>query len=332
MKRFSKKILTLILSMVLVLSMSMQVFAATAPFGSSGGGSNSFNPRGYSIVDGDKQVWLQSNYTHQALSGKTAAAAWSDNITGQYYVTSGDKQMYAWLDKGQSFTNLPYVNHFTSDSNVDVRYFFVVSINDGPFVSVPYAIAVANNLKDSTGNIDAAKGLSAFGTAIRSVTDPDGHTNDWVYPLSFTLKPGTKYTFAYLRGFVSNNGMSLILSKDTTADGQAGYAGVLQYGTTDAERAEWEAHKLDMYQFAKTVTPLGDSTQFKDATTGNYLKVNSVEFKDFYHTCQTYADLTALNDKLTEATTFVNGVTNNDYKLGNYRKTSVQALNTLIAE
>ncbi|MDV3428563.1 MAG: Ig-like domain-containing protein, partial [Bacillota bacterium] len=242
--------------------------------------------------------------------------------------------MYAWLDKGQNSINLPYVNGYTSDPNVDVRYFFVVSINDGPFVSVPYAEAASNNLKDSNENIDAAKGLSAFGSANRNVTDPDGTTNQWVYPLSFTLKPGTKYTFAYLRGFVANNGMSLILSKDTTADGKEGYIGVIQgqKNLTTAEQDQWVAHKNDMYQFAKKVTLL--KTESGETIVGDTTKLplNSVEFADFYHTCQTYADLTALNAKIDEAETFAGGVTDNDYKLGTYRKTSVQALNTLIAE
>lgn len=326
MKKFSKKLFTLILTMVLVLSMSVQVFAATAAFGTAGPGANPFNPRGYSIVEGDTQVWLQSNYTHQTPSGNVVAATWSDTQTGQYYVTSGDKQMYAWVDKGQSGFALPFGRGFTLDPNVDVRYFFVVSINDGPFVSIPYAEAEAKNLKDSNGNIDATQALSTISYPVRDKLhpDPDG-TCQWVFPLNFTLKPGTKYTFAYTRGFVANNGMSFILSPDKTEDGQEGYAGVLQSPTTTAEQDLWEAYKLDIYQYAKTLTPLGTGIN-----TGK--TVYEVGFTDFYHTCQTYADLTALNDKLTEATTFVNGVTDNDYKLGNYRKSSVQALNTLIAE
>ncbi len=327
-KRSSNKFFTLIMSILLMLSIPVQALAATAPFGTAGQGANPFNPRGYSVVEGGTQVWLQSNYIHNALAGNVYGAAWSDTKTGQYYVTSGDKQMYAWLDKGQLTNgfNMPYQRGFTSDPNVDVRYFFVVSINDGPFISVPYAEAAAKNLKDSNGNIDATQGLSAFGYANRNVTDPDGIASQWVYPLNFTLKPGTKYTFAYLRGFAANNGISLILSKDTTADGQSGYAGVLQGPSlTDAEKAEWASHYQDMYQFAKTLTPLGTGVSLGKT-------VYSVEFKDFYHTLQTYADLTALNSKLTEATTFAGSVTDNDYKLGNYRKSSVQALKTLIDE
>lgn len=333
MKRFSKKIFTLILSIVLMLSMSVQVFAATAAFGTAGPGANPFNPRGYSIVEGDKQVWLQSNYTHQASSGNVVAATWSDTQTGQYYVTSGDKQMYAWVDKGQNGFDLPYWRGFTPDQKVDVRYFFVVSINDGPFVSIPYAEAEAKNLKDSSGNIDATQALSTISLPVRDGNhpDPDG-TCQWVFPLNFTLKPGTKYTFAYTRGFAANNAMSFILSPDKTADGKEGYAGVIQGIQSlpptlipKAEQDLWEAHKLDIYQYAKTLTPLGTGIN-----TGK--TVYEVGFEDFYHTCQTYADLTALNNKLTEAAAFADSVTDNDYKLGNYRKSSVQALQTLITE
>lgn len=329
-----RKPIVLILSFMMMISMSMPAFATTAVYGTSGAGANPFNPRGYSIVEdvnGDgtsENVWLQSNYNHHVLVGNTYSAGWSDTKTGQYYVTSGDKQMDAWVDKGQltSGYNMPYVKTFTSDSNIDVRYYFVVSINDGPFVSIPYAQAAAKNLRDSSGNIDASQGLSAFGYATRTIVDPDGTGNQWVYPINFTLKPGTKYTFAYLRGFAANNGMSLILSKDTTVDGQTGYTGVLQGPTlTDAERAEWAAHEQDTYQFAKTLTSLGTG-----ANTGN--TVYSVEFKDFYSTLQTYADLTALNSALSEATTFESSVTDNDYKLGNYRKSSVEALKTLIGQ
>lgn len=333
-KRLSKRLITLIMSAVLMLSITMPASAMTSVFGTAGSGSNPFTPRGYSIVEGGTQYWLDSNYMHnyKRPSDNVHSAVWSDStnpanpLTKIYYVASGDKKMYAWVDKGQltSGYNLPYQRGFTTDSGVDVRNFFLVSINDGPFVTVPYAEAAAKNLKDSNGDIDATQGLSAFGYANRSVIDPDGCTNDWVYPLTFTLKPGTKYTFTFARGFAANNGMSLILSPDKTADGQSGYTGVLQGPTlTDAERAEWTAHKSDIYQYVYGLTPLG--TGVNTAKT-----VYSVEFKDFYHTLQTYADLTALNSILTEASTFANNVTDNDYKLGNYRKSSVEALKTLI--
>lgn len=326
-----RKPIVLILSFMMMISISMPAFATTSPYGTSGAGANPFNPRGYSImedVNGDgtaENVWLQSNYNHHVLVGNTYSAGWSDTQTGQYYVTSGNKQMDAWVDKGQltSGYNMPYIKTFTSDPNVDVRYDFVVSINDGPFVSIPYAVAAEKNLKDSNGNIDATQGLSAIGYATRSVIDPDGTGNQWVYPLNFTLNPGTKYTFAYLRGFAANNGMSLILAQDTTADGQTGYTGVLQGPTlTDAERAQWAAHNQDIYQFAKTLTPLGTGVN-----SGN--TVYSVDFENFYSTLQTYADLTALNSALSQAAAFENSVTDNDYKLGNYRESSVDALKTL---
>lgn len=333
-KAFSKKLFALILSISFLLSASMPAFAATAPFGTGGQGNNPFTPRGYSIVEGGKQYWLDSDYTHsyKRPTDNVHSAVWTSDanpanpLTKISYVTSGDKQMYAWVDKGQltSGYNMPYQRGFTTDPTVDVRYSFVVSINGGPFVSVPYAQAAAKNLVDSNGKIDATQGLSAFGYANRSVIDPDGLTNDWVYPLNFTLAPGTKYTFAYTRGFAANNGMSLVLSPDQTADGKAGYAGVLQGPSlTQSERDIWAAHSTDMYQYAYAFTDLG-----LGASTTK--EVYSVEFKDFYHTVQTYADLTALNSTLSEATTFEGSVTSNDYKLGNYRKSSVDALQTLI--
>lgn len=329
-KRSSKKFFTLILSMVLMLSMSVQVFAATSAFGTGGSGSNPFSPRGYSIVEDGKQYWLQSNYTHtyKRPTDNVHSAIWADAtnpanpLTQTYYVASGQKQMYAWVDKGQDSNsyNLPYQRGFTSDPNVDVRNFFVVSINDGPFVSIPSV--------ESTGD-GFNKALRAGSTAYASApgyisSDPDSLTNDWVYPLTFTLKPGTKYTFAYARGLAANNGMSLILSPDKTADEIEGYAGVLQGPTlTQAEKDLWAEHCNDIYQYVYGLNQLGTGV-----STGK--TVYKVDFKDFYHTCQTYADLTALNSKLTEATTFAGSVTDNDYKLGNYRKASVQALNTLI--
>ena len=335
-KGFSKKVFALILSFVMMVSMSLPAFAMTSVFGTGGSGSNPFTPRGYSIMEDGTQYWLTSNYTHtyKRPTDNVHSAVWTDEsnpqnpLTEIYYVTSGDKQMYAWVDKGQltSGYNLPFQRGFTTDSTVDVRYFFVVSINDGPFVTVPYAEAAEKNLTDSNGNIDATQGLSTFKYANRSVIDPDGLTNDWVYPLTFTLEPGTKYTFAYLRGFAANNGMSLILSPDTTTtDGKAGYTGVLQGPTlADSEKAEWAAHYNDMYQYAYAFTDLGLGTTGKE--------VYSVEFKDFYHTLQTYADLTALNSKFTEAAAFADSVTDNDYKLGSYRKSSVEALKALIDE
>jgi len=276
----------------------------------------------------NEQVWLQNYYDHTYMipTDNVAMVNWSGNKNGQYYVTSGDKQMYTWLDKGQGAFNMPFQRGFTSDQNIDVRYFFMVSINDGPFVSIPYAVAAAKNLKDSSGNIDATQGLSAIGPAFRDSNfyDPDGFGRQWNYSLNFTMKPGTKYTFAFSRGFAANNGMSLVLSPDKTTDGKEGYIGVLKSTFSDTEKAEWLAHYQDMYQFAKTFTPLGTNSS------GN--TVYEVGFADFYHTCQTYADLTAINSKLTEAKAFAGSVTDNDYKLGNYRKASVQALNTLISE
>lgn len=328
-KRSSKKFFTLILSVVLMLSMSVQVFAATSAFGTGGSGSNPFSPRGYSIVEGGKQYWLQSNYTHtyKRPTDNVHSAIWADTtnpsnpLTQTYYVTSGQKQMYAWVDKGQdtSAFNMPYQRGFTSDPNVDVRNFFVVSINDGPFVSIPSV--------ESTGDgfNKALRDRSEYASAPGYISaDPDGLTGDWVYPLTFTLKSGTKYTFAYARGLIANNNMSLILSPDKTAGGIEGYAGVLQGPSlTQTEKDLWAKHCNDIYQYV-----YGLKEQGTGVSTGN--TVYKVDFKDFYHTCQTYADLTALNSKLTEATTFAGSVTDNDYKLGNYRKASVQALNTLI--
>jgi len=314
----NKKPFALIMSIILMLSVTVQAFAATAPFGTAGSGANPFTPRGYSIVENCTQYWLDSNYTHtyKIPTDNVHFPIWSDEnnpanpLTKTYYVTSGEKQMYAWLNKGQLSNgyNLPFQRGFTTDSTVDVRDFFTVSINDGPFVSIP--------------SVDS-KGYNAFGFACRTIIDPDGLTNDWVYPLTFTLKPGTKYTFAFTRGFAANNGMSLILSPDVTADGKAGYTGVFQTPFVTAEQDQWAAHKLDIYQYAKSYTALGTGVN-----TGK--TVYSVEFKDFYHTLQTYADLTTINSLLTEATTFVGGVTDNDYKLGNYRKSSVETLKTLI--
>ena len=333
-KAFSKKLFAFILLIGFVLSASIPTFATTSPFGTGGSGNNPFSPRGYSIVEGGKQYWLDSDYTHtyQRPNDHVHSAIWTSDanpanpLTEISYVTSGDKQMYAWVDKGQlsGGYNQPYGNKFTTDSTVDVRYFFDVSINGGPFVSIAYAQAAAKNLVDSNGKVDATQGLSAFGYANRNVTDPDGLTNDWVYPLNFTLAPGTKYTFAFTRGLTANNGMSLILSPDQTADGKAGYAGVLQGPSlTTAEQDLWAAHKLDLYQYVYSLTDLGLGT-----VTGK--EAYSVEFKDFYHTVQTYADLTALNSTLSEAAAFTGSVTNNDYKLGNYRKSSVDALQTLM--
>lgn len=324
--KINKKLLSLLMAIALLSALSIQSFASTWYFGTTGSGSNPFSARGYSILedtnnDGKKEnVWLQSHYTHSAPAGNVPGAIWSDTITGTYYVTSGEKQMYAWLDKGQSPNSFdfPLQRGFTSDSTVDVRNFFMVSINDGGFVSV---ISVA------------AKGKDAFGFAVQSgITSPDNNTG-WVYPLTFNLKPGTKYTFAFTRGFVANNGISLILAKDVTSDGKVGYTGQIQcdrtnnkYYCTPSEMAEWSTHKLDMYQYAYSFTKLGTI-----ATDPNHF-VYSVDFRDFYHTCQTYADLTTLNSVLTDATTFANGVTDNDYKLGNYRKKSVDALKAIIAE
>lgn len=331
---FSKKIFALILSISFLLSASMPAFAAIAPFSTGGPGANPFNPRGYSIVENGKQYWLDSDYAHSSLipTGHVHSAIWASDtnpanpLTKISYITSGDKQMYAWVDKGQLWDgyNMPYQRGFTTDPTVDVRYSFVVSINGGSFVSVPYAQAAAKNLVDSNGKIDATQGLSAFGYANRNVTDPDGSTGDWFYPLNFTLAPGTKYAFAYTRGFAANNGMSLVLSPDQTADGKAGYAGILQGPTSDPkEQAIWAAHSTDMYQYAYALTDLGLGVSTAK-------EIYSIEFKNFYHTVQTYADLTALNSTLSEATIFAGSVTSSDYKLGNYRKSSVDALQTLI--
>ncbi|OPX86448.1 MAG: hypothetical protein A4E53_02881 [Pelotomaculum sp. PtaB.Bin104] len=177
MKKFNKIIATTILAVMLTLTLSINSFATTWEYGTSGTGKNPFTPRGYVIVTETGTYWLNSRF---------------DNSSGTVFY-SGVQNGISYID-AKKVDGSNYTLYAFTDRNPKL-YQFLIAFKNG--IEIP--------------------GFSSYAGAPGRLTEENdlGSGAGWAIPISgFEFEPGCYYEFAFQRGMQANNGITLVFSED----------------------------------------------------------------------------------------------------------------------
>ena len=172
-KKLSRRLIAFFVVLAVTAMFSLQAFASVWTFSAGTQHNFPFGPRGYSVSDGQDDYWLDTDdYDHDgAMSNKQYSVVYSYGAQESTEVSELDADTYtfkAWFDKN------PQGSVFPNAISKTYKDFLVVSIDGGAFVSLnslssPYTVTI-NNATRST-----------------SVSDPDGHTNQWYVQFTMNL-------------------------------------------------------------------------------------------------------------------------------------------------
>lgn len=291
---------------------------------------NAFNPRGFFVTlkdDPDHPQWLRSPFNTgfyrageggQGNGGGNGSNEEKDDLGHSNVTYSGGEE---------------YGIDYIDASDVDTIY---STYDHNPTPGKNFMIGYFKD--EQAAQLEAIPDFTQYigtpGRGSATVTDPSGG-RWWNIPIKLTLgeehedgsrdamMPGTLYEFAFLRGSQANNGTTCVLMP---GDEPGTYKGYLYNPNTftEEERAIYEEHKYDEYEFITAILPEGSSS---DATVDH-----TIESVPMRYRIQTYADLKSWNEapEKKEADELLASVTEADYASGKYVRENVTALqNTL---
>lgn len=305
----------LLLSIVLPVSASIQEF------------QNAFNPRGYFVTiksDPDHPQWLRSPFNtgfYRTGSGGQGGGT-GDGGSSQKDELGHSNVQYTGEENGIDFVDA-----------ADVGTIYAI-FDHNPLVSREFLIGYSKD--EQAAQLGVIPDFSSYvGNPVRpGPTDPSGG-GWWSIPVNLTLgeeqedgskaalADGTVYEFAFLRGLQANNGTTCV---PMPGDEPGTYKGYIHTPFDDAERAEYDAHKYDEYEFITQIDPPGTS---RDKTVDHTIQSVPMRYR-----IQTYASLKSWNEapEHVEATELVNSVTEADYASGKYDRDNIEALRSALEE
>lgn len=165
-------------------------------------------------------------------------------------------------------------------------------------------------------NGEPISGFSSYiGTPTRADIQTTGKSSGWKIPINMKLEAGCRYEFAFLRGMMANNGITLVFSEDGR--------GYIQNPSTKAEKAKYEADKYEEYEFIVSY----EKDKDPETNQNHYFNFYIVPMR---FTVQTYADLGTWEKAADEAQSFLDSVTDQDFQEGKYKRANVNALRELL--
>lgn len=283
---------------------------------------NAFNPRGYFVTlkSGGGSQWLRSTfYTGFYRSGSGGQGGGTGDGGASRKDELGHSNVtYTGVEKGLDFVDA---------ADVDTIY---ATFDHNPTPGKDYMIGYSKD--EQAAQLQAIPNFTNYiGTPIRpGPTDPAGGAW-WSIPVHLTLgktnedgsadamAAGTLYEFAFLRGCQANNGTTCVLMP---GDAPGTVKGYVLAPFTDEERAVYDAHKYDEYEFITAILPEGSS---RDKTVDH-----TIESVPMRYRIQTYADLSKWYDsaEYRYAVSFLASVTEQDYATGKYIRQNVEYLKT----
>lgn len=288
---------------------------------------NAFNPRGFflTLKSADQPEWLRSSFEtgfYRAGEGGQGGGGGGNGSNAEK-----DDLGHSNVRHIDGETGLDYVDA----ADVDTIY---STYDHNPTPGKDFMIGYYKD--EQAKPLEAIPDFTKYiGTPARgsgTVVDPSGG-QWWNIPIRMDLgevhedgtydamAPGTLYEFAYLRGNQANNGTTCVLMPGEAEGTFKGYL-YNPNSFTEEERAEYEAHKYDEYEFITAIYPEGSSS---DTTVDH--TIESVPMR--YH-IQTYADLSKWYDsaEYRYAVSFLTSVTEQDYATGKYIRQNVEYLKT----
>ena len=285
---------------------------------------NAFNPRGYFVTlkNGGDTQWLRSTF-----------------VTGYYRSGSGG-QGGGNGDGGSSMkddlghSNVVYSGEENGLDYVDAKDVDAIwaTFDHNPLVSREFLVGYSKD-EQAAQLAPISNFVNAVGEPVRpGPTDPAGGAW-WSIPVRLslgeenedgsknTLADGTVYEFAFLRGCQANNGTTCVLMP---GDEAGTYKGYIHTPFSDEERAVYEAHKYDEYEFITAILPEGTS---RDKTVDH-----TVESVPMRYRIQTFASLKSWTESAEhkEAEEFLAAVSEADYASGKYVRENVESLRTTL--
>ena len=281
---------------------------------------NAFNPRGYFVTlkSGGGSQWLRSTfYTgfYRSGSGGQGGGTGDGGASGKDELGHSNVT-YTGVEEGLDFVDA---------ADVDTIY---ATFDHNPTPGKDYMIGYSKD--EQAAQLQAIPNFTNYiGTPIRpGPKDPAGGAW-WSIPVHLTLgktnedgsvdsmAPGTLYEFAFLRGCQANNGTTCVLMP---GDAPGTVKGYVLAPFTDEERAVYDAHKYDEYEFITAILPEGSS---RDKTVDHTIETVPMRYR-----VQTYADLSSWYeaDVYKEVETFLAGVSEADYAAGKYARENVEDL------
>lgn len=287
------RIASTILILIMLWTMSEGTVSADVwEFGSEGPGKNPFTPRGYLVDTESGQHWLSSPYDNNGFYVRYTGAT-----NGVYYLEhkksdGTDYTFYAMTDRN------PWTDK-TDRIGYGGKYFF----------------AYKNGRRISNFN-DYIQTPATRGDKV----DPSGQGTCWVFRIEgFSLEPGCKYEFGFLRGMQANNGITLVLSLDENGNPN-GYIQETDAGLSAAERSRYNSEKYKEFEFI--------SSWYKNEDGSGYT-VNTVPMR---FSIQTYADISVWEAASENAQSFLDSVTEQDLKTGKYARNNITDLKAMLLQ
>ncbi len=292
---------------------------------------NAFNPRGFFVTlkSTDQPEWLRSSFEtgfYRAGEGGQGGGGGGNGSNESKDDLGHSNIVYSEAENGLDYADA---------ADVDTIY---STYDHNPTPGKNFMIGYSKN--EQAASLEAIPDFTSYiGTPARgsqTLQDPSGG-QWWTIPIHLTLgeeqedgtrnamEPGTLYEFAYLRGNQANNGTTCVLMP---GDEPGTYKGYLYNPNsfTEEERAIYEAHKYDEYEFITAIYPEGTSS---DNTVDH-----TIESVPMRYRIQTYADLKTWTEsgERTEAEAFLSAVSESDYASGKYVRENVAALKSTLEE
>lgn len=285
---------------------------------------NAFNPRGYFVTlkSTDQSEWLRSTFTtgfYRSGSGGDGTGGGNGGMD-QKDELGHSNVTYSGVEDG-----LDYVDA----EDVDTIY---ATFDHNPTPGKQFLIGYAKD--EQAGQLAPIPNFAdCIGNPIRpGPTDPSGGAW-WSIPVHLSLgeeledgskaalATGTVYEFAFQRGLRANNGTTCVLVPGETP---GTYLGYLSKPETPEEKALYDAHKFDEYEFITGIYPEGSS-----ALTDVEHTLDTVPMR---YRVQTYASLKSWDGsaEYKEATDFLESVTEADYSSGRYVRENVENLRSTL--
>lgn len=289
MRKLSRIIGTILIGIMFWSLSTAFVSADVWEFNSEGKQKNPFTPRGYLVETERGQHWLSSVYDNSGVVIRYTGVRNGIEYLDAKKSDGSDYTFYAMTDRNPWTDKSSWIGY-------GQKYFF----------------AYKNGSRIANFN-DYVKTPPTRGDKV----DPSGENKSWVFEIEgFTLEPGCRYEFGFLRGMQANNGITLVLAEDEKGN-TTGYIQQTSEGLTAEERSRYNSEKDKEYEFI--------SSWYKKEG-GGY----TVNFVPMRFSVQTYADLGKWESAAAEAQDFLDSVTEKDLKQGKYVRSNIEQLELLL--
>lgn len=229
MKKLGKKLLSLFILIAIIVSVSIPAYANVWTFGTLGGGSNPFNPKGYYLKTKDgSSYWLSSKFItpaegYEKQEDLGRAVVYTGTLSGLDFVEADEVEKL----------------FVSTDRNPTPGYKYLVGYSKSG-MSLPFKkISGFSDMIQTPGRYNPAN------------ADPNGGQG-WCIPIEIEFTPGTYYEFAFLRGMQANNGTTCVIDKENR--------GYLKAPLTSEEQQWFNIYKNEEYQYISDYTKNDDGT------------------------------------------------------------------------